>query len=159
MLTETERQNLISHIETLPERVEAVVKPLSDSQLDRPYKEDGWTIRQVVHHMADSHMSGYVRMKMVATEELPILKGYDQVAFAELADAARLPLQDSLSILHGLHSRWATFLRALPENSWSRKGHHTEHGDMTLEELLEDYAKHGDTHLGHILSAVMSKPV
>jgi hypothetical protein len=159
MLSETERQNLISHIETLPQRVEAVVKPLSEDQLNRAYKSGGWSIRQVVHHMADSHMSGYVRMKLVATEDYPILKGYDQVAFAELSDGARMPVENSLSILRGLHARWVTFLRAVPENAWSRKGHHTENGDMTLEELLEDYARHGDAHLAHILSAVMVKPV
>jgi DinB superfamily len=154
MLTETERQNLISHIETLPDRVEALIKPLSDEQLNLAYKTEGWTIRQYIHHLADAHMNGYVRMKLVATEDDPVLKGYDQVAWGEMRDCRAFPIQSSLAILRGLHSRWTDFLKNMPRDSWLRKGNHTEHGEMTLDDLLVSYEKHGETHLDHIKSAI-----
>ncbi len=151
MLTETERQQYIEKIENLPQIVEDVIRGLSAKQMDTPYREDAWTPRQIIHHLADSHTSGYFRMKLVFTEDLPVLKSYQQERWAKLSDVS-MSLESSLLILRGLHARWAVFLRSIPSNAWSRKGTHTEHGEMTLDDLLVDYANHGEVHLSKIKS-------
>lgn len=150
MLTANERENLIHKIEALPDQVETLIANATDTQLLRPYKPGGWNSRQVVHHLADSHMNAYIRAKLIATEENPPLKPYDQDAWAGFADGHSGPLQTSLSILRGLHARWAAFFRALPEEAWTRSGLHPENGPMTLERILVAYTSHGETHLGHI---------
>jgi hypothetical protein len=149
MLNQEQRKEYIRQIETLPEILESTIRGLSDEKLDVPYRDGGWTIRQVVHHLADSHLSGYARMKLVHTEEKPLLKSYEQNMWAQLSDV-HLPLDSSLSILRGLHHRWTVFLRSVPENSWTRTGVHTEHGEMSLDDLLVDYADHGRNHVDHI---------
>lgn len=154
MRTETQIHNLISHIETFPERLFQVVNGLSEQQLLRRYRPESWTVRQVIHHIADSHMNGYSRMKMVLTEENPILKSYEEKDWAKTADVALISTDVSVAILRGLHARWSVFLKSLPNESWSRKGTHTGHGEMTLEDLLAEYAEHGDLHLEHIIAAL-----
>jgi len=149
MLTETERQQYIEKIEALPQRVEDVIRGLSAKQMDIPYREGGWTPRQIIHHLADSHIGGYSRMKLVLTEDMPLLKSYEQEQWAKLSDVT-MSLESSLLILRGLHARWVVFLRSIPSNAWSRKGNHTEDGEMTLDDLLADYANHGEVHLSKI---------
>jgi hypothetical protein len=149
MLNDAERKQAIAKIEQLPDLVESTVRGLSDQQLDTTYRDGSWTIRQVIHHLADSHMNGYSRMRMVATEKHPVLKPYDQERWAKLADA-KLPLAPSLSILRGLHQRWVEFLKALPQDAWSAKAFHPEHGEMTMDDLLAEYARHGVDHLAPI---------
>ncbi len=150
MLTAAERLEKIARIEALPSILEQAVKGLTDSQLDTPYREGGWTVRQVVHHLADSHMNAFVRAKLIITEDNPVLKPYNQDDWATTVDGRTLPLQSSLSILRGLHERWVTLLKSLPENAWSRTGQHPELGAVTLERQLMIYSGHGDKHVGQI---------
>jgi hypothetical protein len=150
MLTTTERREKIAKIRQLPAAVEASVKGLNDRQLDTPYRPGGWTVRQVVHHLADSHMNAVIRMKLILTEEAPTLKPYDQDAWAKLIDTSTLPIQSSLSLLGGLHDRWTKLLESLPDGAWSRTAHHPERGDVSLESMLITYAGHGEKHVGQI---------
>jgi len=151
MLSKAQRLDQIDRLAQLPDALELAVGDLTDAQLDTPYREGGWTVRQVVHHLPDSHMNAYIRSKLVFTEDHPALKPYDQDAWSALADV-RLPIGPSLALLRGLHQRWVEFLRSLPEAAWSRRGYHPEHGDMTLDDILGSYVHHGDTHLGQIES-------
>jgi hypothetical protein len=147
MLTATDRHDLITKLRRLPAAVEAAVKDLTDAQLKTPYREGGWTAGQVVHHLADSHLNGFVRMKLMLTEVGPVLKPYDQDAWARLSDTAAMPIESSLWILRGLHERWVALLENLPEASWKRSAFHPEVGVITLADLLADYARHGEQHL------------
>jgi hypothetical protein len=149
MLSKAEREKYILEIETLPQEADALVRELGNSVLDTVYRKDGWTPRQVIHHLADSHMNGYARMKLAYTENKPILKSYKQEQWAALEDV-RLPVEPSLTILRGLHKRWGAWLRSVPEDAWARTGNHTEHGEMSLDDLLLDYAQHGKNHLQQI---------
>ncbi len=154
MRTETEIKNLISHIETFQERLFRTVYGLTEEQLSRRYRPESWTVRQVVHHIADSHMNGYSRMKMVVTESNPPLKSYNEKEWANTADVALIDTHVSVGILRGLHARWSVFLKSLPMESWTRRGVHTDSGELTLEDLLAEYAEHGDLHLNHIITAL-----
>jgi len=144
------REELISKIEALPAQVRAAVSGATAEQLARPYREGGWNARQVVHHLADSHMNAFIRARLIATEAHPTLKPYDQDVWASLPDSLTSPLESSLAILDGLHARWAAFFRGLPEGAWTRTGFHPDNGIVTLEQILEDYSAHGERHLGHI---------
>lgn len=150
MLTKEERDVYIDRIGTLPERLGVLIAGATEEQLARPYKVGGWNARQVIHHLADSHMNAFIRCRLIATEERPTLKPYDQDAWAALADSSSGPLEPSLKILAGLHERWAAFFRALPEEAWSRSGFHPENGDMLLDTLVRAYSNHGENHLEHI---------
>ncbi len=150
MATAAERQERIASLRDLPARVEALVKDLSEAQLDAPEREGEWSVRQVVHHLADAHMHGIIRMKLVATEDKPILKPYDQEAWARLADTASVPLEPSLAILKGVHTRWVVLLESLSEEAWSRSGVHLEGGLLTLDDLLSTFARHCQVHLDQI---------
>lgn len=145
-----ERLNHIAAIERLPAEAEAVVAGLDDSALDTPYREGGWSPRQVIHHLADSHMNAFIRMRLIVTEDHPAIKPYDQDAWAVLSDTMTMPVAPSLSILSGLHARWACLLRSLPEDAFSRTAFHPEHGDVTLDRLVAIYGKHGMTHCQQI---------
>lgn len=151
------RESLIRKIAMLPSLVKNAVAGASDEQLDRPYRQGGWSARQVVHHLADSHMNSYIRCRLIATEQGPTLRAYDQDAWAVLPDARTGPLDPSLAILEGLHARWATFFQSLPEDAWARVGYHTENGPMTLDRILESYAAHGEKHLGHIRQGISGR--
>ncbi len=144
------REQLIAKIEALPAELRRLVAGASSAQLDRPYRPGGWTSRQVVHHLADSHMHAYIRCRLILLENDPPLKPYDQDAWALLPDAAHGSIEPSLSILDGLHARWTAFFHSVPEDAWPRKGYHPEYGAVTLERLLETYAAHGEKHLNHI---------
>ncbi len=142
---------MIDAIAALPDQVEAAVKGLNDAQLDTRYREGGWTVRQVVHHLADSHMNAFVRMKLILTEDHPTLKPYNQDDWAVQADVRGVPIASSLAIVRGLHVRWTLLLRAIPEKEWSRTGMHPERGDVTLQSMLQTYSGHGAKHVEHIL--------
>ena len=144
------RAAAIRHIAELPEKMSAAVAGLNDAQLDTPYREDGWTVRQVVHHVVDSHLNAYVRCKLIVTEANPPLKAYSEKAWADLPDAKSLPVSLSLSIIDGLHRRWATFLESLPASDFARTGIHSERGPITIDTLLQIYGWHCRHHVAHI---------
>jgi hypothetical protein len=150
MPTTIDRRQKIAMIRGLPEQLQQAIRGLDDSQLDTPYRPGGWTVRQVVHHLADSHMNGYIRARLVLTEDHPTLKGYDQERWAELRDARSGALRASLGILEGLHQRWSALLDEVPDAAWSRTGFHTEDGEITLDDLLETYSRHGANHVKQI---------
>ncbi len=144
------RESLIQSIAGLPARIEAALAGATEAQLLQPYRDGGWNARQVVHHLADSHMNSFIRCRLIVTEDNPPLKPYDQDAWAQLPDSSTGPLEPSLQILRGLHARWAQFFRSLPEEAWTRSGFHPDNGPMTLEAILAGYAAHGQRHLEHI---------
>ncbi|MGA9119489.1 MAG: putative metal-dependent hydrolase [Bacteroidota bacterium] len=148
---------MIDAIAALPDQVEASVKGLNDSQLDTQYREGGWTVRQVIHHLADSHMNAFIRMKLILTEENPTLKPYDQDLWAAQADVQSVPIGNSLSIIRGLHDRWVRLLRAVPEYSWTRSAIHPERGVVTLGDMLKTYSNHGAKHVETILALRRSR--
>lgn len=151
MLTVDERRTLIHKIRLLPEELAKAIDGLTFEQLNTPYGEGKWTVRQVVNHVADSHVNGFARMKLVVTEENPDLKPYDQDRWAQLEDTINHPPAAALRTLSGLHERWVAFLESLPNEAWARKGNHLEAGEMTLDQLLVDYANHGEKHIGHVM--------
>lgn len=149
MLSEAQRREYILVLERLPLSVETAIRNLSEDQLDAPHYDDGWTVRQVVHHLADAHLQGFANTKAALTEERPALLRFDQDKWIALADA-RLPVQFSLWILRGVHERWVTLLRSLPREDWTRTVIDAERGEVTLDDLLASYARHGRHHVGEI---------
>ena len=149
-LTAEEREALLDDLATQPTRVRQAVEGLSEEQLDTPYRPDGWTVRQVVHHVADSHLNSYVRFKWATTEDNPAIKTYDQVAWAELADGSAAPVDQSLDLLDALHGRWVAWLRTFGPNEWERTFQHPKWSDFGLEPNLQLYGWHGNHHLAHI---------
>ena len=144
------QQDMIKTLREFPAAVEAVVQGLTDQQLDTLAIEGEWTIRQVVHHLADSHMNSFIRLKLILTETQPQLKPYDQEAWAKLFDTAGMPLAASLSILKGLHQRWVALFENLSEEDWQRTGYHPEIGDVSPADLLAIYDQHCREHLEQI---------
>ena len=143
-----------AHIQTLrllPERLRAAVADLSDTQLDTPYREGGWTVRQVTHHVPDSHMNAYIRFKLALTEDEPTIKPYMEDRWATLPDSQSMPLEVSLALLQSLHERWVRLLRSLQPEDWKRTFRHPELGVMPLEKALAMYAWHGRHHVAHIM--------
>jgi len=151
-LTPEHRQACIGTIAETPARLKAAVAGLTPAQLDTPYRPGGWTVRQVVHHLPDSHMNSYVRCRLALTEEEPTIKPYDEARWAELADAKTSPIEPSLLLLENLHERWVLLLRSLTAKDWARKFRHPELGTMTLEQNLALYDWHGRHHVAHITS-------
>ncbi|RXK86090.1 YfiT family bacillithiol transferase [Filimonas effusa] len=141
----------IQTIAAFPAKLKAEVITLNDEQLNTPYRQDGWTIRQVVHHTADSHINAFTRFKLTLTEDLPVIKPYDEPLWAELADSKNYPIQSSLLILAGLHDRWTALLHTLGPNELKRCYVHPAHGKhVSLEEAIGMYAWHSQHHLAHI---------
>ena len=149
MFNREERNSKITEIRDAPPIIRAAVQGLNDEQLDTPYRDGGWTVRQVVHHIADSHANAYLRFRWLATEDYPTIKTYDQDVWAALPDS-QLPVTSSLKLIEGLHERWAAFLELLPDEAWSRRGMHPERGEVSLDDLLNIYADHGAHHAGQI---------
>jgi DinB family protein len=140
----------IDAIEGFPARLREAVAGLSDAQLDTPYRPEGWTVRQVVHHVADSHMNALIRIKLALTEDTPTIKPYDEKAFALLADM-KLPIEVSLGLLDGIHRRWVAVIAGMSVDQFSRSFVHPELGaEMTLDQLLQQYAWHSHHHLAHV---------
>ncbi len=149
-----ERAAFIATIEEAPARFRSLVAGLTDPQLDTPYRPGGWTIRQVVHHVPDSHMNAYVRMKLAVTEDAPSITTYEEARWAELPEAKTAPIEMSLALLEALHTRWVTFLRALPESDFRKAFVHPQWGAVTVDESITMYAWHCRHHAAHIAGAV-----
>lgn len=148
------RERHLTTIEQLPARFRALVSGLTDAQLDVPYRPGGWTIRQVVHHVPDSHLNAYVRMKLAITEETPTIKTYMEERWAELPEAKSGPIDMSLTLLDGLHRRWIAFLRAVPAHDLQRPFVHAEWGRVPIDEAIAMYAWHCRHHTAHIEQAL-----
>lgn len=146
----SEYGGLIDEIERAPADLRAAVSGLTDAQLDTPYREGGWTVRQVVHHLPDSHMNAYVRFRLALTEPEPTIKAYDEKRWAELHDASSSDIDASLVLLDGLHQRWVSLLRRITPEQWTMAFVHPERGRVTLERNLALYAWHGRHHAAHI---------
>jgi hypothetical protein len=147
--TPAERTERIAAIAALPAAMRAAVAGLSDTQLDTPYRPGGWSVRQVVHHVADSHANGYIRHKLAITEQNPTVKPYAEDRWAELPDS-KLPVEGSLRMLDAIHERWAVVLRALKESDFSKTYQHPEAGLLSLDVSLASYVWHGKHHAAHI---------
>lgn len=148
--SEAQRAKFIAEIEQTPAAVRSAVKGLSPQHLDTPYREGGWTVRQVVHHIPDSHMNAYIRFKLGLTEDEPTIKPYYEDRWAKLPDTQSTPIEVSLTMLENLHSRWVSLLRSLTEQDWKRTFRHPEMGLLPLEKNLALYAWHGKHHTAHI---------
>lgn len=147
--TETERAAFISAIAAVPQKLRAAVANLNEKQLETPYRPGGWTVRQTVHHVADSHMNAYIRFKLALTENEPLVKPYDEKAWAELTDS-KLPIEVSLKLIDSLHERWAVVLHGMTPLDFNRKLSHPELGIVELDRYVALYAWHGKHHVAHI---------
>ncbi len=151
-LSEAERASRVDEIASLPAALRAAVAGLEDAQLDSPYRPGGWTVRQVVHHLADSHLNAYVRLRLALTEDVPEIRTYREERWAELLDARSAPLCLSLDLVDGLHARWVMLLRSLTPADMARTLRHPEIGTLSIDQLTALYAWHGRHHLAHITS-------
>lgn len=149
------RTELKETIKALPQKMRALTGHLNEEQLKRVYRPGGWSIRQVVHHVADSHLNSIIRFKLGLTEDTPTIKPYDEAAWANLRDTAVTPIEVSLKLLEALHTRWGNLLDGFSESDWQKTVFHPERqAEMTLEEFLGLYAWHGEHHLAHIRLAL-----
>ncbi|MCW3091853.1 MAG: putative metal-dependent hydrolase [Ferruginibacter sp.] len=149
--SEQQLQEWLTDIKFLPQHLENAIINLDESQLNTPYRPDGWTVKQVVHHVADSHMNAYIRFKLGLTEDTPAIKPYDEAAWANLSDTQNLPVNISLTILHALHIRWVEVLKAITTEDWNRTVYHPEQKkEITLWHLLGMYSWHGRHHVAHV---------
>jgi hypothetical protein len=144
------RARFVADIEAAPGLLREAVSGLDDRQLDTPYRPGGWTVRQVTHHVPDSHLNAYVRFKLALTEDAPLIKGYDQTRWAELPEARTAPVEVSLNLLDAVHARWLRCIRLLPPEAFERTFRHSELGLMTLNTQLALYSWHGRHHTAHI---------
>ena len=151
-MTQEKRNNCILDIESAPAKLRQAVNGLTDKQLDTPYRPGGWTVRQVVHHLPDSHTNAYIRMKLALTQEVPTICAYDEKEWAKLHDVFQTPAEVSLSLLDSLHKRWTVLLKSLTEADCKRKLIHPESGLKTVDWLIALYAWHGKHHTAHITS-------
>ncbi len=150
--TEEQKQKSIDEIAQAPANLRTAVKGLSEQQLETPYRPEGWTVRQLAHHVPDSHLNAYVRFKLALTEEEPTIKPYAEDRWARLADTQATPVEVSLAMLDSLHDRWIRLLRSLQPEDWKRSFRHPELGLVSLEKNLALYAWHGRHHVAHITS-------
>ena len=145
-----DRAREIEEIAAAPAALRKAVSGLTDAQLDTPYRPGGWSVRQVVHHVPDSHLNAYVRFRLTLTEDDPMVKTYDEAAWAELADVKTVPVATSLALLEALHARWVALLRSFGEADWARTFRHPDLGVVPLEKNLALYAWHGRHHVAHV---------
>jgi uncharacterized damage-inducible protein DinB len=146
------RTKHIDEISALPKRFREAVVGLNQDQLNTPYREGGWTVRQLVHHVPDSHLNAYIRCKLALTENVPTIKPYNEDAWARLKDSELTPIEVSLTLLESVHSRWTTLLKSLQPNDFQRKLNHPESGIQNLDRVIALYAWHGRHHTAHITS-------
>jgi uncharacterized damage-inducible protein DinB len=144
------RQACIREIAAAPAALREAVRGLTDAQLSTPYRPGGWTVRQVLHHVPDSHMNAYCRFKFALTEDTPTIKPYDEAAWANLADTARTPPDASLALLDALHQRWVALLESMTEADFARPLRHPDHGTILLDWMVQLYAWHGRHHAAHV---------
>jgi uncharacterized damage-inducible protein DinB len=149
-VTDEDRRTLVAQVEDAPRALRDAVGGLAAAQLDTPYREGGWTVRQVVHHVADSHMNAYIRFKLAITRDQPTINAYDENQWAKLSDGAGGDVEWSLALIDGLHRRWTTFLRSLEPAQFARTFRHPERGVVTLDSTLALYAWHGRHHAAHV---------
>ena len=149
-VTPARRQQAIEEIASAPAKLRAAVKGLNDAQLDTPYRDGGWTVRQVVHHVPDSHMNAYVRLKLALTEDKPTIKPYDEAKWAELADSKTTPIEVSQALLDAVHTRFVNLWRSLKTEDFAKKLIHPDRGERTVDWLLFLYEWHGKHHTAHI---------
>ncbi|HEX6973210.1 MAG TPA: putative metal-dependent hydrolase [Vicinamibacterales bacterium] len=154
--TAATRAQAIVDIEQLPARMRAAVGSLDPAVIDTPYREGGWTIRQLVHHVADSHMNGYIRLKFTLTEDNPALKGYQEALWAELPDS-KGEVETSLRILDGVHVRWAALWRSMTPDQFARTFQHSQYGPFTLDALVHLYGWHSRHHVAHITTRLAKR--
>jgi hypothetical protein len=146
------RRNQIKDLSGAATHLRQSLRGLTDAQLDTPYRPDGWTVRQVVHHLPDSHANAYIRMRLALTEDAPKINPFDEARWAELEDARRGVVEPSLKMVDAIHLRWVMLLRTLGEDDWKRTYVHPEMGRVTLAKALDLYAWHTRHHLAHITS-------
>ncbi len=151
-IDEPERKEAIQNIAETPSKLKAAIKGLTEAQLDTQYREGGWTVRQVVHHITDSHMNSYVRVRLALTESEPTIKPYEEQLWAELYDARNAPVAPSVQMLESLHERWVMLLRSLKPSDFSRTFRHPVNGVRDIDWLLQLYSWHGRHHVAHITS-------
>ncbi|WPV64251.1 MULTISPECIES: YfiT family bacillithiol transferase [unclassified Chitinophaga] len=150
-ISDLQLKSYINDIRFLPSLVEIAVQTLDAPQLSTPYRPGGWTVVQVVHHLADSHMNAYTRFKLALTEDNPVIKPYDEAAWAELPDVTKTPINISLTLLHSLHTRWVSLMDNMTPEQWERVFTHPEHGEtFFLKKVAGTYSWHGKHHLAHI---------
>jgi len=151
-LSEVERRTAIGHIAATPAAMRAAVHGLSEAQLDTPYRPGGWTVRQVMHHVPDSHLNAYIRFKLALTEDTPTIKPYDENMWALTAEVQTTPVETSLLLLDALHDRWVRLLNIMTPEQFDRKLNHPDNGVMNLHQVLALYEWHGRHHAAHITS-------
>lgn len=151
-IDDAERGRLIARIAAAPASLRKAVRGLSEAQLATPYRDRGWTVRQVVHHVPDSHINGYIRFKLALTESGPTIRPYDQDAWARLEVGRSGPIEPSLALLDALHRRWTALLESMGAGDFGRPLLHPENGRLTLDVMLQLYAWHGDHHVAHVTS-------
>jgi uncharacterized damage-inducible protein DinB len=152
-LTDGQRREMIEVIARTPNDLRAAVRGLSDAQLETAYRPGGWTVRQVVHHVPDSHMNAFIRFKLALTEDTPMIKPYDEAEWAKLADSRETPIETSLTLLSALHDRWVRLLQAMTAADFARRMNHPEwESPLSLDTVLALYAWHGPHHIAHITS-------
>ncbi len=149
-LTSEQRRTAIEAIAAAPTHLRSAVSGLDDRQLETPYRPDGWTVRQVVHHVPDSHMNAYTRFKLALTEETPTIKPYDEAKWARLEDSRSTPIATSLALLDAVHDRWLRVLRSMSAADFARTLNHPENGLMNLDQMLALYEWHGRHHVAHV---------
>lgn len=149
-ITPERRRQWLDEVAELPALFRAAVEDLSPEQLDTPYRPGGWTVRQLAHHVPDSHINAFVRIKLALTEDVPTIKPYEEQLWAELPDVRATPVEVSLTLLEALHQRWALLLNGLSDEQWKRAFRHPEMGEMTIEHALALYAWHSRHHLAHV---------
>jgi uncharacterized damage-inducible protein DinB len=150
--TADQRKQWIADIAEAPAKLRAAAAALNNDRLDTPYRDGGWTVRQVIHHVPDSHMNAYIRFKLALTESEPTIKPYDEAAWAELSDTRDTPIEVSLALLENLHARWVRLLHSMSDADFAKPFRHPELGLVPLEKNLAFYAWHGKHHVAHITS-------
>ena len=149
-ITHEVRHEWITSIAVLPCQLQEITRDMSEEELGSRYREGGWTVRQIIHHLADSHLNSYCRYRLALTEDEPVIKPYSEAKWAELPDAANSPVDVSLHLLTALHTRWVTLLKSMDDAAYQRTFRHPELGTRTLDETTGLYAWHGKHHLAHI---------
>src|SRR5665213_746589 len=150
---ESVKSSLISDIKFLPSSLDFAIQNLDAAQLETPYRPGGWTVQQLIHHIADSHINAYVRFKLGLTEENPTVKAYDQDAWATLSDSKKLPVNLSITLLHALHARWCQLMEDMAESQWQHTVYHSERKiNLSLWDLLKSYSWHSRHHTAQILN-------
>jgi hypothetical protein len=144
------RSGFIQTIEVLPYKFRQAVKGLNNEQIDTPYRPEGWTVRQLVHHIADSHINSFCRFKLGLSEDTPTIKPYDEASWAEMADSKNAPIDLSLNMIDGVHARWALLLKSMSDADFDRNINHPERGSMSLNSMLSLYDWHSKHHTAHV---------